>query len=234
MADPDSSLSPEKKLLDIIEGSGPAGAAGVPGGEPMPPQTAPFDPQELLKPAFWLSASQGLIEHFKTSWKGQQSGFTLKRIIAACRLATVVLGVILGLNLVYELYETNLPLKQKSGVQARTVAEASEAMTPIYSSNIAMDQARRNVFAPIARTAEKADGKSEAALKVIEMTKQMKLTGISIHPEDPARTFCMIEDLQKNITAFLKVGDTISGMIVSRITPESVTLKYEEEEVDIR
>ena len=62
----------------------------------------------------------------------------------------------------------------------------------------------------------------------------MKLTGISVNPTDPSQTFCMIEDVEKNITTFLKVGDSILGLKVANIREDSIILQYQGETIEVR
>ena len=68
----------------------------------------------------------------------------------------------------------------------------------------------------------------------MEITKTLKLTGISYFEGDASRTFCMIEDIQKNITTFLRQGESLGGVTVKEIRQDNVVLKLGEEEMEIR
>jgi len=94
--------------------------------------------------------------------------------------------------------------------------------------------AKRNIFVPIDKRVVKKAETSEISLKLLEITQQLKLVGISVHPTDPKRTFCMIEDLKKNMTTFLRVGDTISGIKVEKINSDNVVLAFQQERMELR
>jgi hypothetical protein len=231
MADADSSVSPEKELLKMIENPSAESVSGAE-GNPRPPYRPP-DLQALMSPETWTNLALKVSEGFKNFFKGENQGVNLRRLILIAKSATVILSCILLLNLGYEIFMTIQPIIPSSKKSSAHLAEAAEEIKPIYSSNIALDPSRRNVFAPGAKKTE-TGGKSDLSLRLVEMTKVLRLTGISIYPDDLNRTFCMIEDTQKNMTSFLKVNDSILGMKVARIAANGVTLKYQDEEIELR
>jgi len=74
----------------------------------------------------------------------------------------------------------------------------------------------------------------EQSSKLVDMTKTLKLTGISYNPTDPKKVFCMIEDVQKGITTFLREGDPIGLLKVSKIMEDHAVLSLGEDTVEIR
>jgi hypothetical protein len=238
MANPDSPVSPEKELLKIIEGS-------ATGQEPQEPRQSPSLPsggfklqlpdyQTLLAPETWVNLGAKFSTFFKSFSHGEQASFSLKRVLNIGRTAMFILTGILVMNLIYDVYETSQPVEPDTKLAQRKIAEASEPLSPVYSTSIATDLERRNVFAPSGKRAERKEGQSDLALKLVEMTKPLRLTGISVHPDLPDKTFCMIEDTQKNMTSFLRIGESILGMKVSKISANGVTLKYQDEEIELK
>ena len=69
------------------------------------------------------------------------------------------------------------------------------------------------MFMPYGKRQEEADKlQKEQSARLADVTKQLKLTGISYNPQDPKSAFCMIEDVEKGITTFLREGDPIGAL----------------------
>ena len=121
------------------------------------------------------------------------------------------------------------------------IAPREAAVMPVpdtrkYAVDLFEDPKRRNVFVPYEKPVkvEEQTESSVMSLKLLEITKDLKLTGISVNPTDPARTFCMVEDVKKDMTSFLKKGDTINGLSVAEIKQDSIILSYEKERIELR
>jgi hypothetical protein len=66
------------------------------------------------------------------------------------------------------------------------------------------------------------------------MVKDLKLTGLSVNPTSPSESYCMIEDITKGITHFLKVGETLNGLKVTEIHSDGALLQYQNETTEMR
>lgn len=232
MADPDSSLTPEQRLLKLIEEqeSKDADNAGGAGN-----QAAKFDFRALLSPAGLRAQIETLRDSFKSGFRKQKSQLQLKKINQLLKLAALLFGCYLIVNLLFDLGSLNRNLKQELSLKSTDLSEISlDEETPAGESFFD-ETGVRNVFAPLDKRVQAVDEEtSSLTLKVLELTENLKLTGISVNPDDPNRTFCMIEDLEKNITTFLKEGDMISGLRVGTIKEDSVILQYQDEKIEIR
>jgi len=238
MADSDDNLTPEQRLLKLIEEQGDEKqeepSSGGTASEVSKKSAVSIDLQALLSPAAIqeniLNLKDGVIGFFKR----QKEQLQLKQINALLKGLTIFFGLILigsaliDMQVLNRDYQSELAMTQ-SRMTDLVLTEGADIGTPFFAG-----LEGRNVFAPVGVEDEKEEKVSALTLKILEMTENLRLTGISVHPTDPRRTFCMIEDLEKNITTFLKLGDTISGLRVSEINQDSVILKYQDEVIEIR
>lgn len=241
MADTDASLTPEQRLLKIIEGGGDPQAdqsSSMGDGDTSPAETKrkrePINWKELLSP----TAIRGRIEYLRDSIQNQakeQSGLiTVKTINRVLIGSCVVLALVIVGNAAFEMKVVSKDFLSRFDLSQKKMADllmgSSHDAGQLFSG-----EAPRNVFAPyVEQTAGKETVSSDIALKLIEMVKTLKLAGISYFEGDASRTFCMIEDIQKNITTFLKQGESFSGLTVKEIKPDSVILSLGTEELEIR
>lgn len=230
MADSSSSLTPEKRLLNLIESGSKGEAAPAPGEKaPDAKEPAPEKPKLSLKEKL-----AQLKEKAKVFFLDFKNRFSLK---SATNLARVVLGifvVITVLNAVYELKMSGRDPLAGLDTPERKVTRI-DVEEPVFDAATLQNTESRNIFLPFSKREEiqATRPNSGGSIKLIELTKNLKLTGISYNPENSKEAYCMIEDLQKNITLFLHVGDRISGMMISKIMEESVELSYENEKIEI-
>jgi len=243
MADPDASLTPEQRLLKIIEGGGDPhqeqASSGFEGGE------APFsEPRKKREPINWKelfspTAIRGRLEYLKDSIQNQakeQSGtLTVKTINRFLVGGCILLALVIVGNAAFEMRVVSRDFLSRFDLSQKKMADLLMGGTHDVSQLFTGGEPPRNVFAPYV---EKAGGtesvSSDVALKLLEMVKTLKLTGISYFEGDASRTFCMIEDIQKNITTFLKQGESFTGLTVKEIKPDSVMLSLGTEEIEIR
>lgn len=239
MADTDSSLTPEQRLLKIIEsGEGaPQEAAGA-GTEEKPGKVKktrePINWKELLSPAGIKARIEYLKGSIQESAQTRASRLRIKDINRT--LGAVCLVLLLGIagSAAFEMSVVSNDFLSRFDLSQKKMADLLMGSSHDVSQ-LFRNEAPRNVFAPYIEPAASPEAQSnDIALRLIEMTKTLKLTGISYFEGDPSRTFCMIEDLQKNITTFLKQGESFSGMTVKEIKPDSVILSLGEEEIEIR
>ncbi len=241
MADTDSSLTPEQRLLKIIEsgeGSAPetspasAGEPGKPGKVKTPRE--PINWKELLSPAGVKARFEYLQGTIQDSARRRAGALRIKDINRGLGIACLVLALAVIGNAAFEMSVLSHDFLSRFDLSQKKMADLLMGGTH-DPAQLFQDEAPRNVFAPYMEQAADTQAKSnDVALKLMEMSKTLKLTGISFFEGDVTRTFCMIEDLQKNITTFLKQGDSFSGMTVKEIKPESVILSLGDEELEIR
>lgn len=229
MAQPDSSLTPEQRLLKLIEEPQQSEAQGP--GQNQAKRGRPISLAELLSPASIQGLVKQVTEFVKGRLKGSDQAFSFKQIIWLVRIAAIVIFVYLALNLMWEYASLDRNMKSITMVKQQERTEAPSTAVKNFGS--LDDEAKRNVFVPVEKTETKKESGS-ASLALIELTKDLKLTGISVDPDNPERTFCMIEDIKKNVTTFLKKGDSISGMKVGDISSDEVTLLYNDEKIQLR
>src|SRR3989338_2743340 len=189
-----------------------------------------------------LSSIRGRLSNVQEQWtyfiKGQREALRLKRFVNLAKAGTAITGLLLAIGLTYDVLNARSEYSSYFGIQQQDRAEVPSSKIRTFGSDFFERVKEANVFAPSDKRADAAGGQNVGAdgtsFQLVEMTKDLKLTGISYDPDDPKRTYCMIEDLKKAITNFLKVGDSISGLTVSGIDTEGVTLKFNEEEIKIR
>jgi len=227
MADTDKSLSPEKRLLQLIEEPGQSSK------EHKKP------PSENLQTLF---SARMLQERLTRFWENLQQLFTQKRkkfgIQDANKLIMIFgicLTVIFCINAVFDM---NSVSKELQGVLDMPVAEVGDVgfvEHRMFETSDMENMHKRNIFLPFARRSEKKVAEqSELSLQIIAMTENLRLTGISFNPHNSEEASCMVEDIAKNITTFLRVGDEISGLRVEHIKEDHIILKFQDETVEIR
>lgn len=233
MADTDSSLTPEQRLLKLIEEQESKDADGAGGSGKQPGNK--FDFRALLSPAGIRAQIEYARDSFKAGFQKQKSPLQIKKVNQFLKIAALLFGCYLVVNLLFDLGLLNRNLKQELSLKPTDLNEITLDDEVPAGESFFDETGVRNVFAPLDKRIQATDDEtSSLTLKVLELTENLKLTGISIHPEDSNRTFCMIEDLEKSITTFLKEGDTISGLRVSAIKEDSVILQYQDEKIEIR
>jgi len=91
------------------------------------------------------------------------------------------------------------------------------------------------MFMPYGKRQEEAEKiQKEQSTRLADLTKKLKLTGISYNPADAKSAFCMIEDVEKSITTFLREGDPIGMLKVQKIYEDRVVLEQGNETIEIR
>ena len=232
--------TPEKQLLKLIEqphAGGSVSAATNTAGE----AAAPIKPkrglplQSLLSPSGW----KGLLSYAQEQGAGfiQQNSSTLgfKQFNQFLKIGITTAGVLMLVYLAYSAYDLKNEYDSLADPAQKQMADLPVSGGRMLDPNFFEDIIKRNIFTPSAKKIEPEvqDGGVSKA-KVQEMTKDIKLTGISVNPRNDSRTFCMIEDLKKSVTSFLKVGDSINGFMVSKIDKDTVELTYQKETVELR
>jgi hypothetical protein len=224
----DKNLTAEQKLLKLIEQSGSA----------TQKKKSEFSIVDFLSvddlKARCLRIQEYAIGFFK---QGSQAHVTLNFAAVNKTLRIGSLFTLFGMviMLLFEVGSVNVDLDKKFAIESQERTQIPLSQIYPFSSDIFSRVEKENVFV----SSEQRFGgvNSEEAgpsLKLVEFTRDLKLTGISVNPDDELKTFCMIEDLQKNVTSFLRIGDTIAGMRVRSIGEDGVILHRGEEEVILR
>ncbi|MCM8774976.1 MAG: hypothetical protein NC930_01275 [Candidatus Omnitrophica bacterium] len=233
MVEPDSSLTPEKRLLALIEQVADATPVAV--KEPQEvKETAPAAP--VLTPAAVLERLSRLKDNLIAFAKNEGPPINFHEINRGAKIFTLGLSIFFVGATGYEVVISQKALQLDLDITPREIASPDAVGERRYEIDLFKDPTRRNVFVPYVeeKVVEKVDKKKELSLKLLEITKDFKLAGISVYPGDASRTFCMVEDVKKNITSFLKVGDTISGLKVTEIKPDSIVLEHADERIELR
>jgi len=230
--------TPEQQLLKLIEQPPPGGAS------PADPATSPsapakvkkgFNAKALLTPSGWKGLLSYAKEQGASLAKEKPELYSLRKFNSLFKAGITIAGVVMLMYIVYGAYELNSEYSALSDYTQKQMADLPISGGRMLDPNFFEDIAKRNIFAPIQKKAEpEILETSMNRAKLVEMTKDIKLTGISVNPTDPARTFCMIEDLKKATTSFLKVGDNVAGFTISQINPDSVELQYQKETIELR
>ena len=234
MGQPDSSLTPEQRLLKLIEDPQSEGQAGAGGG--MAPKAGggkKFSPEKLLNPETLKAFAAQAKSFFAGRLQGSKDTFSLKQVIWLVRIAAIVIFFYLAFNLALEYISLERNMQSITTVKQKERTEAPSTAVKNFGSVGLDEEEHRNVFVP-AEKKEALKENTSASMALIDLTKDLRLTGISADPDNPDRTFCMIEDLKKNVTTVLKKGDTISGMAVGSISSDEVTLTYNNEKIQLR
>ncbi|MDD4957052.1 MAG: hypothetical protein PHH49_06345 [Candidatus Omnitrophica bacterium] len=88
----------------------------------------------------------------------------------------------------------------------------------------------RNIFKPYEAVKKE---RQAGAPTLGDMTKDLKLVGISWSPDENER-YAMIEDSKVMVTYYAQEGDKVLQFIVKEITKDFITLGYGEDEVTLR
>ncbi len=226
MAEPNDPLTPEKRLLKLIE---------EPESEAAKKEQAHLGAKNL----FSLSALRGRLAFAREQWGAvfgrKREPLNLRSVNKSLKVVNVALAACLLLVLLYEgrvldrEYGTYFNVSQKS--MAEVVPSEGRKVDPFLFE----EAQKQNVFLPLAQRLEKRSAEPETpSVKLIELVKDLKLAGISVNPDNEASTFCMIEDVTKGTTQFLRLGDSIAGMKVASIDSDGVVLKQRDEEIVLR
>lgn len=235
MAEADPSLTPEKRLLSLIEGTS-AEEGNAPQAVAVQKESIFTKLAEMLSPEKMTAAVEEARTKLTALLKGEEY-VSLNGVNKIVKVFTVGLGIYLLIGLIYEFAVADRRYLSGFEIMEQDVEAIPMSETRIFDTDLLRGAAEINVFIPPSKRIkeEVAEAKeSQTSLQLVELIQDWKLAGISIFQESKDRTFCMIEDLKKNTTTFLRVGDSISGMKVSEINPDSIVLTFGEESIELR
>lgn len=233
MADNDTSLTPEKRLLQLIEGGRGEQAAAT---QTVRKNSFFSKFQQVLSPQGLKNLVQETKEACVDAFKNRKDFINLRGANKAGKIMTVVLGVFLLINMFYEIQVVNSNYVSGLQIPKKETSDIKFSEKKIFDTNLLNEAEKLNVFIPYDKRQKPETKEEESAmsLKLVGIIKDWKLAGISYYASNPEKTFCMVEDLQKNTTTFLKVGDTLSGLVVAKINPDSVLFQFNEETIELR
>ena len=226
MADKD--LSPEKRLLKVIEGQSDKDSGPSPLG--------------AGKKYFSIANLKARLSFFKDKFKkgpakSSSQPFELKGINVFLQSCILIVAVGLGISVKVEF--DNLDKKQLAAMPklaADAQAEPLGVVSLLQSESFYLDRVRdRDLFkfGDVKRAASVNFGKEGEEKKISELeelTKGFKLVGISWSNEPDA----IIEDEVAKRTYFISTGAMINEIKVQAIFKDKVILRYQGDEVELR
>lgn len=229
MAQPDdSSVTPEKRLLELIEEPDAQKKEAAAGTDPTGPAKR-FSSAEL----------KDKVERFKERMGGllkkYQKTVGMKELNRYLTYIVVVLSVVFVVDFLIGLMGLSKDFASSVKVQPHKDLELALPDGAVSETPSVSDWDVAKMFVPYGkRLAEAQKIEKEQSTRLVGLTKNLKLTGISYNPSDPKSAFCMIEDVEKNITTFLHEGDPIGLLKVQKILEDRVVLSQENDTVEIR
>ena len=232
MAD-DGQLTPEKQLLNLIEGADKAKPAPAPGTAPAAP-AKPFgaSPAEKARGIFL-----GRFSFFKRNAKKQiRSGSLSFSLSAVNRLLTLVV-VILFVYVVYDAAASAMSLKTPPNFAApkekNPAQNAPASASPLKEASFYLQKVTsRDIFKEGGKPVEKKTAQKETApAEESEAAKSLSLVGISWSSNPDV----IIEDKATQKTYFVKRGQTVGDKVkVEAIFKDHVVLSHEGQEFELR
>ena len=224
----DSSLTPEKRLLELIEEPDAHKKA-------VTVATKKKSLKEILSPAAFQDKFTAFKGRGQDFLKKKQKSFGIKELN---RILKVVVGLMV-LFFVVSVAVDMAGLKQDFSKSIQVPESKMFELEP-GKEGAAEGAAVENwdlgkMFMPYGkRQADAQKAQKDESSRLVEMTKKLKLTGISYNPVDPKSAFCMIEDVEKNITTFLREGDPVGLLKVGKIYEDRVVLEQGNDTIEIR
>lgn len=230
MGDSSTQLTPEQKLLKLIEQSGGGAApASVPAGKLA--SSGVYDVTGSVKRNMSTGVLKGRFAYMVDSLRGRgrSSGESLKSFNSMLKLVNIMIGVVLLLNVIYESHALAKSYESYFQIKQQKMAVIPDYVFRTYDDAFFEEEAKKNIFLPKSlRVAEMGDvGKPS-------VEASLKLVGISLNPKDDFKSFCMIESLSRNQTEFLRVADEIDGFTIHGIYADKILLKRQDEIVELK
>ncbi|MBU0503142.1 MAG: hypothetical protein ABH882_04585 [Candidatus Omnitrophota bacterium] len=241
----DKSLSPEKQLLSLIEGQESQNKKAVSPAAAIIEDGSSLKPKIIAKTAedyalqhrnlslFSVEAWIGRLSFFKGQFKkwskvGQSQSDVIKLVNRFMYLGIFILAVYFAGNFSFSMINVNKIPQMDFKVQSAVANPVGLAgLSPIKPSSYYLEKVRqRDIFkmGPMQKDEEKQP------LKIVELTKNLKLVGIS-WSDDPD---VMIEDTGTKRTFFVKRGQSIGEIKVQAVFKDKIILSYDKEEMELK
>ena len=229
MAEPnDSSLTPEKRLLELIE-------------EPdahkkeVTAATKKKGLKDLLSPAALQDKFAVFKGQSEALFKKHRKSFGIKELNNVLRIVVGVMILIFAVGFIVDLAGLGQDFSKSIQVPDSKMFEMEPPKEGASEGSAVENWDLGKMFMPYGKRQADADKvKKEESSRLVDMTKKLKLTGISYNPSDPKSAFCMIEDVEKSITTFLREGDPVGLLKVGKIYEDRVVLEQGNETIEIR
>ncbi len=223
MANPDASLTPEKRLLDLIE-EPDAHKADVAAGAEKARRSGLFSPT-ALKEKFAANTAATV--------RWVQASFGIKDLNRILKIVVVVLAVVFLVMLVIDVMALrrdivgSIKVPDSQALEMAPVTDAPKGAVAVENWDL------NKMFIPYGKRIEAEKQVQDQSVRLVDMIKNLRLTGISLNPKDPQLAFCMIEDIEKGITTFLREGDPVNMLRVQKIAEDRVVLALGDETVEL-
>ena len=213
-----NSNSAEKELLKAIEGEESLEAKS---------QTKAVPDIIGLVKSRWAFAYDKLKKRVLQNGNGVDIALVNKAIGAVIGIL-IIWGILIAVKGAGRLH--NIPRFDISKLSSQIVVSSSIKL-PVKEYAYYVDVLLgRNIFNP--------EQKEEAQVQMVvprinEIVKDLKVVGIS-WDENKKQSFAMVEDLSKQVTYFLREGDSVLNLVVKKVDDEGLILMYGQEEVTLK
>ncbi|MFH1093919.1 MAG: type II secretion system protein N [Candidatus Omnitrophota bacterium] len=225
----EKNISPEKKLLNIIEGEGNES------------QDVNSTPASLGKKFFSIAALRGRISFLKAKAlqgpvRTPRISFSFAGFNVLMQLCIVGLVIYLGMSIRVEFSRLlNRDWKEQSDKEPLIAADVKAVASLLQSESYYLNKVKaRNLFGFADEPEEEKIAFKEPAkqepTELEKMVKSLKLVGISWSNDPDA----IIEDENAKKTYFVKTGHKINEISVQAIYRDKVILHYLSQEVELR
>lgn len=224
-------LTPEKRLLELIE-------------KPETKEVRRTEVAHKTRRFFSWGAFKGRFSFFREKAKDglsikRKPSLTIRDINKILKICIAGLIVYLSwssmkdydaLNEEVALDITKVPAIDKGEIESPlSLKKKSYYQEQVRKRNMFSFIPEKKPEVPVAKENEKEE-KKEVTPKIVELTKNLALVGISWSNNPEA----MIEDREAKRTLFLKRGDIINNVRVQAIFKDKVILNYEGQELELR
>lgn len=213
---PEDKITPEEKLLKIIEGSTPAGKSKLPqfGGK-----------DKGFKPADLVLSLKSLLRFDKEKLKNFRLESLNKFLIALCVLLTVYL--------VFDFVMTSLSFSKNmknigSGIVIKAAGQSKQLIIDADLKEVVAMTKKRNIFSFIPPKPDVDAGKKGPDIS--KLMGSLKLVGI-LWSDNPQ---AMIEDTTERKTYLLGAGELIGEISVKKIFKDKVIMGKGDQEWELR
>lgn len=218
-------ITPEKELLNLIEGSKGDDKAQV--------EKQAF--KRKVNSFFSFGAIIGRLSFLKDRFQGGAKGGKFYLDIKAINKALAVCVFFLAAYFTVSFLATIMNSKKISSMDLSVNKESMPYNLPEVASlkpvSYYLEKAKaRNVFSMMTDTSAKENEAKALRARVMELAKNLKLVGIS-WSDDPD---IIIEDTKEKQAFFLKKGQKVSEFTIKSVYKDRVILSYGQEEVELR
>ncbi|MBU1999008.1 MAG: hypothetical protein ABIG46_07935 [Candidatus Omnitrophota bacterium] len=236
--------SPEKQLLNLIEGSKPKIDIPKPATSPAPALAGTPIPSysinqskagraglSVISFGAWLGRFSFLKQRLKQlSKSGQLESEAISFTNRALSVAIVLCLIYFVVDIPFSLVNLKKAPKINVNFQANTKPLSASEESLLKNFSYYLDKVRQRDIFKIGSKPKIVENRDELQDKITEFTKNLKLVGISWSDDPDA----MVEDLANRKTYFIKRGQSIGELEVQAIFRDKIVLRYQGIEVEIK